>query len=706
MNNKANGTRGTPFGLRVVTTLMLVIGLTLESAQADVVYNPIKGWNLIGNSSDQVIDVAGTFGDSTKVASVWKWNLSQGKWAFYTPALSSAELATYTQANGYLLLSRINPKEGFWVNAVNSFNVTVPSSVSLKLSASDFLTGWNLVSSAENNTPSQLSSSLSSSLSAAGRSILSYWGWSTSDRKWRFYAPSLNASGGLAAYIASYSYLPFTSPLTTADGLWVNVSGGTNSSNLFSQPANPINLKLTLDATTKAVSAMVPSIGGGTLTTTSTNGTSFQLNIPDGALAADTQITMTPVTSISNLPLNGLGGAVKLDPEGLFFYKDVTLTIKPTVAIPVTNQVLFGFSGSGTDMILATPPKPFNSAIQVSLRHFSGAGVGNGVSEQKAAVLSSIANNAESRLVSEMGAALASARADALNGGSGAVGMAKLTALLSDYESSVVQSRIAAATASGSSCGDATSAVQTVLGYERQRQLLGLQQSSAYSQLSSLLNSGTAKCREEKIAECQSKNSPDILKSYDYSAARQQALLGISNGSGTVYSDTYYKDTCSAVEWTGVSRVNTKDTSGFEWQYTTSLTFVLDKTASTSTKQVFKVGSGTVNATIPSAVISKCNMSGATGSHVLLPDEGGLTVDLTNNTYQGGGYLAAGNPPLVITMSCPGSGSFSYDASANTPWFWADDMFRPLASDGKSFQATRTLPGHITMTADWTFTRP
>jgi hypothetical protein len=135
------------------------------------------------------------------------------------------------------------------------------------------------------------------------------------------------------------------------------------------------------------------------------------------------------------------------------------------------------------------------------------------------------------------------------------------------------------------------------------------------------------------------------------------------------------------------------------------LTFALDKAASTSTKQVFKVGTGKVDAVIPSGMAGNCALTGASSSAQLNADEGGLTVDLSNNTYQGGGYIGASRLALPITIACPKTPAFSYNAGVDTAWFWADDTFRPLGADGKSFQGTRTLPGAITMNADWTFTR-
>jgi hypothetical protein len=714
MDHRSTTKAGCAARLKSVAALLFGILAIQGPAVADLVYNPVPGWNLLGNSSGQTIDASVYFSDSTKVTSVWKWSSSQHKWAFYSPSLSSAALASLAQTNGYLILNQINPKDGFWVNAAKSFSVVVPSSGTLTLSDSDLFSGWNLVASADNKTPSQLNQALSASLSTAGKAPNSYWSWSASAGKWRFLAPSLEISGGLDTYIASNSYLAFSAPLAGTEGLWVNVSGGTPITSLFAQASNPINLKLTPDVASKAVSALVPAVGGGTLKTMATDGTGFELNIPAGALIADTQITMTPISAISNLPLNGLGGAVKLEPEGLAFYKDVTLTVTPKVAIPVANQVLFGFSASGEDMILATPSKPYGSAIQLSFQHFSGGGVGNGVSGQKAAILNSIANRSESRLASEIGAALADARADALNGGTGQTAMDKLIALMAEYEDSVVKNRMNAAMAASASCGDTTKASQTLLGYERQRQLLGLPQSSAYGQLQSLLTSGNAKCREEKIAECKAKTEPGILKAFDYGVARQQALLGVSGGSSAIYSDAYYDETCGKNEiWVGTTTLVSKDTASFsnhERHITASATFERDTsgTPQIAGNKVFKVRSGTMFNTIPPWTFGKCSMGGGSGSIPLLPQDGYLEIDPVNLTYFGWGYgSSTDNHTFGETQVCPPpTGSTTVTGRLDFDWFRMPGQFLPIDAGGNSFSGTDVWVGPaVTITSTWTFTK-
>ena len=204
-------------------TASLLAGVCF-AAKADV--SLVSGWNLVGNGSTSEINVASVFSDTSKYITIWKWNASSGSWAFYTPSLSSTDLAAYAQAKGYGVLTTINSKEGFWVNAKGAVTATTSTSNSAAvLLQSDVAVGWNLLASADGKTPSLLNASLSSSLNANGKSVTTLWAWDASTSTWRFYAPSLEAQGGsvLADYIANKKYLGFTSPLGSTDGFWMNI---------------------------------------------------------------------------------------------------------------------------------------------------------------------------------------------------------------------------------------------------------------------------------------------------------------------------------------------------------------------------------------------------------------------------------------------------------------------------------------------------
>lgn len=135
----------------------------------------------------------------------------------------------------------------------------------------------------------------------------------------------------LVLVAASLACSTATSVLEGARDIGVLAGGqgtGGPSDALFSNPADPVDVTVALDASQAQLAVMTPA--GGELTVQDAAGNRFTLHVPAGALLIDTQITMTPVASIDDLPLtNGMVGAVQFEPDGLFLYEDAILTIEP-----------------------------------------------------------------------------------------------------------------------------------------------------------------------------------------------------------------------------------------------------------------------------------------------------------------------------------------------------------------------------------------
>jgi hypothetical protein len=200
------------------TPASCLIGLPLALAQ---------GWNLIGNSAGAALDVAAAFGDTTKVASVWKWLPATGKWAFYTPSLAGQALTDYASGKGYEVLSAAYAGEGVWVNAKSAFGSSLsPGAPVTAVSFQSMGTGWNLIAVGEGPSPSLFNKALSTTALATGEiplNLATLWAWNAATSAWYFYAPSLEKSGTLASYITSKSYLDFgTKLLDPSMGFWVN----------------------------------------------------------------------------------------------------------------------------------------------------------------------------------------------------------------------------------------------------------------------------------------------------------------------------------------------------------------------------------------------------------------------------------------------------------------------------------------------------
>ncbi|MCX7170494.1 MAG: peptidylprolyl isomerase [Proteobacteria bacterium] len=186
----------------------------------------ISGWNLVGNSVNTPLNVATTLGDAARVSTVWKWIAATGKWAFYTPAEADGG-AAHAAARGYDSLATINGGEGFWVNAKQAFTLQLaPGTAVTSASFRSLPSGWSLIAIDDGQTPGGFNRALSATAPPAGTipaNINTLWAWDSQSGKWYFYAPSLEASGGLSDLARQRNYLDFGNlGLTPSTGFWVN----------------------------------------------------------------------------------------------------------------------------------------------------------------------------------------------------------------------------------------------------------------------------------------------------------------------------------------------------------------------------------------------------------------------------------------------------------------------------------------------------
>jgi len=107
--------------------VLVLAAAGLGGAQAATV-NAVTGWNLLGYSDTADVNVADAFGNASNVLTVWKWDATNAKWAFYSPSPSLADGGqAYALSKGYSFLTTIKPGEGFWVNAKQAFSATLPA---------------------------------------------------------------------------------------------------------------------------------------------------------------------------------------------------------------------------------------------------------------------------------------------------------------------------------------------------------------------------------------------------------------------------------------------------------------------------------------------------------------------------------------------------------------------------------------------------
>jgi subtilisin family serine protease/chitodextrinase len=202
-----------------------------------------RSWNLLGNTLAITIDVAATFGNrdapvdgiTSNTVSVWKWNAAAGRWAFYSPQLTPAEIAAYAASRGYEVLAAINPGEGYWVNAVGPMSLPAQTGSAFHWNSFTFAAlpaGFSLIAHAAEATPSQFNIGMSVTPPAPGvvptGNFVSLWAWDAEALTWYFYSPLLEASGGLAAvkaYADSHFFRHFQDygrKIGPGSGFWVN----------------------------------------------------------------------------------------------------------------------------------------------------------------------------------------------------------------------------------------------------------------------------------------------------------------------------------------------------------------------------------------------------------------------------------------------------------------------------------------------------
>ena len=128
-----------------------------------------------------------------------------------------------------------------------------------------------------------------------------------------------------------------------------------------------------VEVETDAAAAAVATIGrnGGWLRATGADGSVFDLRVPVGALGADTEITMTPLTGLRGLPpATTLAFGVVLEPDGLTFAAPGWLYVS------TDDEPGAIASGFGIDGDTATPRGIGYDGERYVLpvAHFSGAG--------------------------------------------------------------------------------------------------------------------------------------------------------------------------------------------------------------------------------------------------------------------------------------------------------------------------------------------
>lgn len=226
------GNAGYSAALQVIQSI--VVGAEIKTI------NFKSGWNLVGNSFGDPIDVLKDLNRLGEAISVWKWirdpsiAANDSKWAFFTPNNGTTITdngAAYAAANGYIPLTSVASGEGFWVFANVPFSIASPAGLPVvSTSMRSLPSGWSLISVGDVSTPSRFNLDLSNPPSPVGTvplNLISLWVWDNTLGKWYFYSAGLEASGGTALidHITNKGYRDFTQDgktLLPNLGFWVN----------------------------------------------------------------------------------------------------------------------------------------------------------------------------------------------------------------------------------------------------------------------------------------------------------------------------------------------------------------------------------------------------------------------------------------------------------------------------------------------------
>lgn len=298
--------------------------------------------------------------------------------------------------------------------------------------------------------------------------------------------------------------------------------------------ANPLTATIVADSA-RAVTQKI-SRAGGVVQATGADGAVYTLMIPNNALAAETTITMTPLASLTIADLSAdRSYGVTLAPEGQRFENYVTLTITPPagVSAPVREQIPVAWSGASNVVSLALLDKA-SSEARFQLLHFSGYALllaTKGMDASLAAVRNRLGGTEEDRIASAAAERLARERQQQLAGSSeGGTVIAGFDDLRKEFVDKVLQPRLDAAR---SSCAAGRLASSTLVGYERQVQLLGLSEEQAlypkpfFTLLSETIESTAIVCMREEYELCRDEHIITRVLPVFFSFLRQAQLLGL-----------------------------------------------------------------------------------------------------------------------------------------------------------------------------------
>lgn len=258
--------------------------------------------------------------------------------------------------------------------------------------------------------------------------------------------------------------------LSGVAALLISSDEGGGGSGWLAGNGHPVQLELKFEPERGRAKEITPA--GGTISATSSDGTRFELRIPEGALVYPERISVIPISSVHGLPLSGGSiAAVHLKPDGLRLMKPATLSIRPREKVPVAEQVAFAYTGNGSDAYLY-PLSPDPRRIEMPIFHFSGYGLGQAPPNDPGRRALQVAADKLARLQSQAAEIIAAERARELAGDGGtSEWVDRLAPLFLEYYDKVLRQLMITAESDERM---AECALSAFFSWMRQIQLLGM----------------------------------------------------------------------------------------------------------------------------------------------------------------------------------------------------------------------------------------
>jgi hypothetical protein len=279
-------------------------------------------------------------------------------------------------------------------------------------------------------------------------------------------------------------------------------------------------------------SALISGADGGSISVTGSDGTVYTLDVPPGALLADTTITATAAASTEGITGAEQVHSVRLEPDGLQFAGPAALTIVPPTPIPPGQSLGFSATGDGSDPTLVSFDE---TGVSIEIAHFSIAGILEFLGDVNAIRITFGAQSAESKINSQIAVDLAIRRAVEERGASTDVIDARLKDDLRAYQDQVVVPLIDVA---GNTCAGLQRAAFATLNFyviASRAAIDGVNDLQAIAQ--DQIGKYQSACEAEFTAQCREANDPNILITFWANVRRMRAFAGMSPLTGTPTDD-------------------------------------------------------------------------------------------------------------------------------------------------------------------------